>query len=328
MKKALIVLLAVCLSIALVAPVAMAKGTNIKIAHVVNEKDAFHVCALKFKEIVEEKTDGEVTVTIFPNAKLGDERALLEGMKMGVVDAGIITSGPIINFIPEFGVFDLPFLFRSPSHAYAVLDGPVGKTLLGKMEDQGWKGLAYGERGFRNLTNSKNAVKTPADVEGLKIRLMQNPIYVKTFKTLGANAVPMAWTEALTALQQRTIDGQENPLNVIVAFKLYESQEYLSLTRHAYAPNVVMMGMRSWEKLTSEQQEVVQEAAQLAAEANRKYDNDKAAEWLAFLKDQGMNVVEDPDLAAFREAVQPVYDEYGSQFGEDLLEAIAETKAE
>ena len=328
MKKALIVLLVVCLSIALVAPVAMAKGTNIKIAHVVNEKDAFHVCALKFKEIVEEKTDGDVTVTIFPNAKLGDERALLEGMKMGVVDAGIITSGPIINFIPEFGVFDLPFLFRSPSHAYAVLDGPVGKTLLGKLEDQGWKGLAYGERGFRNLTNSKRAVKTPADVEGLKVRLMQNPIYVKTFKTLGANAVPMAWTEALTALQQKTIDGQENPLNVIVAFKLYESQEYLSLTRHAYAPNVVMMSMRSWDKLTPEQQEVVQEAAQLAAEANRKYDNDKAEEWLAFLKDQGMNVVEDPDLAAFREAVQPVYDEYGSQFGEDLLEAIAETKAE
>ena len=328
MKKALIVLLAVCLSVALVAPVAMAKGTNIKIAHVVNEKDAFHVCALKFKEIVEEKTDGDVTVTIFPNAKLGDERALLEGMKMGVVDAGIITSGPIINFIPEFGVFDLPFLFRSPSHAYAVLDGPVGKTLLGKLEDQGWKGLAYGERGFRNLTNSKRAVKTPADVEGLKVRLMQNPIYVKTFKTLGANAVPMAWTDALTALQQKTIDGQENPLNVIVAFKLYESQEYLSLTRHAYAPNVVMMSMRSWDKLTPEQQEVVQEAAQLAAEANRKYDNDKAEEWLAFLKDQGMNVVEDPDLAAFREAVQPVYDEYGSQFGEDLLEAIAETKAE
>src|SRR6056297_1584126 len=199
MKKALIVLLAVCLSVALVAPVAMAKGTNIKIAHVVNEKDAFHVCALKFKEIVEERTDGEVKVTIFPNAKLGDERTLLENMKMGVVDAGVITSGPIINFIPEFGVFDLPFLFRSPEHAYAVLDGPIGKDLLAKMEEQGWKGLAYGERGFRNLTNSKHPVAKPADLEGLKIRLMENPVYVDTFKALGANAVPMAWTETLTA---------------------------------------------------------------------------------------------------------------------------------
>jgi len=309
------------------APVAMAKGLNLKLAHVVNEKDAFHLCALKFKEIVEEETDGNVTVTIFPNAKLGDERALLEGMKMGVVDAGIITSGPFINFVPEFGVFDLPFLFRSPEHAYAVLDGPVGKSILKKMESQGWKGLAYGERGFRNLTNSKRSVRTPEDMEGLKIRLMQNPVYVDSFKALGANAVPMAWTEALTALQQKTIDGQENPLNVIVAFKLYESQQYLSLTRHAYAPNVIMMSMRSWNKLTPEQQEIVQNAAQLAAEANRNHDNSKAAEWVEFLKEQGMEVVEDLDLEAFREAVQPVYDKYGTDFA-DLLEQIEATEAE
>lgn len=327
MKKVFAVLLVVCIAVAMTAPVAMAKGLDLKLAHVVNEKDAFHLCALKFKEIVEEETDGDVSVTIFPNAKLGDERALLEGMKMGVVDAGIITSGPFINFIPEFGVFDLPFLFRSPGHAYAVLDGTVGNSILEKMESQGWKGLAYGERGFRNLTNSKRPVTSPEDIEGLKIRLMQNPVYVDSFKALGANAVPMAWTEALTALQQKTIDGQENPLNVIVAFKLYESQQYLSLTRHAYAPNVIMMSMRSWKKLTPEQQEVVKAAAQEAAEENRKYDNSKAEEWLAFLKDQGMEVVEEPDLAAFREAVQPVYDKYGSEFS-DLLEQIAATEAE
>jgi len=307
---------------------AFAKGLNIKLAHVVNEKDAFHVCALKFKEVVEAKSNGEITVTVYPNAKLGDERALLEGMKMGVVDAGVITSGPIINFIPEFGVFDLPFLFRSPEHAYAVLDGPIGKAMLEKMESQGWKGLAYGERGFRNLTNSKRPVVTPADVKGLKIRLMQNPIYVDAFKALGANAVPMAWTEALTALQQKTIDGQENPLNVIVAFKLYESQKYLSLTRHAYAPNVIMMSMKTWKKLTPEQQAIIQEAATAASKANRQYDNDKAAEWLAFLKEQGMEVVEKPDLEAFRKAVEPVYEKYGASFGEDVLKAIAETKAD
>ncbi|HCD71762.1 TRAP transporter substrate-binding protein [Thermovirga lienii] len=306
---------------------AFAKGLNIKLAHVVNEKDAFHVCALKFKEVVEAKSNGEITVTIYPNAKLGDERALLEGMKMGVVDAGIITSGPIINFIPEFGVFDLPFLFRSPEHAYAVLDGPIGTKMLKKMETQGWKGLAYGERGFRNLTNSKRPVVTPDDVKGLKIRLMQNPIYVDAFKALGANAVPMAWTEALTVLQQKTIDGQENPLNVIVAFKLYESQKYLSLTRHAYAPNVIMMSMKTWKKLTPEQQAIIQEAATEASKANRQYDNDKAAEWLAFLKEQGMEVVEKPDLEAFRKAVEPVYEKYGASFGEDVLKAIAETKA-
>ena len=175
--------------------VTMAFGAmNIKVAHAVNEQDAFHLCALKFKEVVEAETGGEITVTIFPNAKLGDERALLENMKMGAVDAGIITSGPIINFLPEFGIFDLPFLFRSPEHAYAVLDGPIGQGMLQSMASQGWMGLAYGERGFRNLTNSKRSVRTPEDMKGLKIRLMQNPVYVESFKLLGANAVPMAWT--------------------------------------------------------------------------------------------------------------------------------------
>jgi tripartite ATP-independent transporter DctP family solute receptor len=301
-------------------------GMNIKVAHVVNEQDAFHLCALKFKEVVETETGGEITVTIFPNAKLGDERALLENMKMGAVDAGIITSGPIINFLPEFGIFDLPFLFRSPEHAYAVLDGPIGQGMLQSMESQGWVGLAYGERGFRNLTNSKRSVQTPEDMKGLKIRLMQNPVYVESFKLLGANAVPMAWTEALTALQQGTIDGQENPLNVIVSFKLFESQKHLSLTRHAYAPNVIMMSKITWNRLSPEQQEIVKKAAAEAAWANRNYDNEKAAEWLQFLKDQGMDVVENPDLGAFRQAVQPIYDKYEEKFGKERLQAIADTQ--
>ena len=301
-------------------------GMNIKVAHVVNEQDAFQVCALKFKEVVEAETGGEITVTIFPNAKLGDERALLENMKMGAVDAGIITSGPIINFLPEFGIFDLPFLFRNPEHAYAVLDGPIGQEMLRSMESQGWMGLAYGERGFRDLTNSKKAVQTPEDMKGLKIRLMQNPVYVESFKLLGANAVPMAWTEALTALQQGTIDGQENPLNVIVSFKLFESQKHLSLTRHAYAPNVIMMSKITWNRLSPEQQEIVKKAAGEAAWANRNYDNEKAAEWLQFLKDQGMEVVENPDLGAFRQAVQPIYDKYEEKFGKERLQAIADTQ--
>jgi tripartite ATP-independent transporter DctP family solute receptor len=275
---------------------------------------------------VEAETGGEITVTIFPNAKLGDERALLENMKMGAVDAGIITSGPIINFLPEFGIFDLPFLFRSPEHAYAVLDGPIGQGMLQSMESQGWVGLAYGERGFRNLTNSKRSVQTPEDMKGLKIRLMQNPVYVESFKLLGANAVPMAWTEALTALQQGTIDGQENPLNVIVSFKLFESQKHLSLTRHAYAPNVIMMSKITWNRLSPEQQEIVKKAAAEAAWANRNYDNEKAAEWLQFLKDQGMDVVENPDLGAFRQAVQPIYDKYEEKFGKERLQAIADTQ--
>lgn len=310
---------------AMVLVPASAIAMDIKLAHVVNENDAFHVCALKFKELVEAGSNGELTVTIYPNAKLGDERNLLESMKMGVVDSAIITGGPVINFMPKFGVFDLPFLFSTPEQAYKVLDGEIGRGMLKDMEAIGWKGLAYGERGFRNLTNSKKLVNVPEDMKGLKIRLMQNPVYVDSFKALGANAVPMAWTEALTALQQGTIDGQENPLNVIVSFNLFESQKYLALTRHAYAPNVIMMSMITWKKLSEEHQKLVQESAQAAAEHNRAYDNEKEAEWLQLLKDKGMEVTE-PDLSIFREAAAPVYEKYQEEFGKDLIDAILAVK--
>jgi len=298
---------------------------EIKFAHVVNEKDAFHLAAEKFKELVEKESKGQLSVTLFPNAKLGDERTLLERMKMGIVDAGIITSGPIINFVPAFGAIDLPFLFRDPEHAYKVLDGPIGQKLLADMESQGWKGLAHAERGFRNLTNSKRRVTTPGDAKGLKIRVMQNPVYVDSFKALGTNAVPMAWTEVLTALQQGTVDGQENPLNVIVSFKLYETQKYLTITRHAYAPAPIIMSLATWKKLTPEQQTLVKKAAQDAAEFERAWDNKMEADWLKELASKGMEV-QTPDLKPFRDAVKPVYQQYGPKYGQAVIDSILNTK--
>jgi tripartite ATP-independent transporter DctP family solute receptor len=315
-------LLAIALIAALVAP---AFAIDIKLAHVVNEQDSFHLAATKFKELAEKYTNGEVKVTIYPNAVLGDERTLLERMKMGIVDAAIITNGPFINFVPKFGAIDLPFLFRDPEHAYAVLDGPIGDQLFAEAEKQGWKGLAWAERGFRNLTNSKHPVNSPADMKGLKIRLMQNPIYVDSFKALGANAVPMAWTEALTALQQGTIDGQENPLNVIVSFKLYDSQKYMTITRHAYAPAPLIMSMVTWKKLSASQQASVMKAAKEAAQFERGFNNANEAQWLKDLAAKGMKIAT-PDLKPFLAAVQPVYKQYAAQFGQDFLDAILATK--
>ena len=299
---------------------------NIKLGHAVNEKDSFHICALKFKEIKKKNSNGEIKITIYPNRQLGDEKTLLERMKMGIVDAGTITGGPIVNFVPVFGVTDLPFLFSSPKHAYAVLDGPIGKSLLKAMEKAGFKGLAFGERGFRNLTNSKRPVRTPADVKGLKIRVMQNPVYVDTFKALGANAVPMAWGEVLTALQQGTVDGQENPVNVIYAFKLYEVQKYLSMTRHAYAPMVIMFSLKKWNKIPAKYQKILQDAAQKAAEYERDYDNKNEATQLKEIEEHGMQIIMDPDIEAFRKAVKPVYDKYEPKFGKDLVESILNYK--
>jgi TRAP-type transport system periplasmic protein len=322
MKKVftLTLLVAFLLSVA-----GVALAMEIKFAHVVNDKDAFHVAAVKFKELVEKNSKGEITVALFTDAKLGDERTLLERMKMGIVDSAIITSGPIINFVPSFGVIDLPFLFRDPDHAYKVLDGSIGQKLLTDVESQGWKGLSFGERGFRNLTNSKRPVNTPEDIKGLKIRVMQNPVYVDSFKALGANAVPMAWTEVLTALQQGTVDGQENPLNVIMAFKLYDIQKHLSITRHAYAPAPILMSMATWKKLSPAQQGIVKKAAQDAADHERAWDNKMESDWLKELESKGMTVTK-PDLKPFLAAVKPVYEQYTPKYGKDLLDSIINTK--
>ncbi|NBB91038.1 MAG: DctP family TRAP transporter solute-binding subunit [Spirochaetes bacterium] len=291
---------------------------SFRLAHVVNEQDGFHVAAVKFVELVEERTDGKISIEIFPNAQLGDERTLLESMQIGTVEMGVITNGPVANFVEEIAVFELPFLFPSPEDAYRVLDGEIGQELLDKLEEVDLKGLAYAERGFRNLTNSVRPVRTPADVQGLKIRVMENPVYIDTFQALGANAVPMAWTEALTAMQQQTIDGQENPINVIYSFKLYEPQEYLSLTRHTYAPAIIVMSLDYWNRLPADAQQILEDAAQEAAEYERQWNADMASEQLDALRANGMNIIENPDIAAFQDAVAPVYDEYGEAFGDYL----------
>lgn len=291
---------------------------TLRLAHVVNEQDGFHLAAEKFRDLMAEETGGKVTIEIFPNATLGDERTLLEGMQIGSVDMGVITNGPVSNFVEEMAVFELPFLFPSAEAAYKVLDGDIGQELLDKLADVNLKGLAYAERGFRNLTNSKQPVNSAADVDGLKIRVMENPVYVDTFRALGTNAVPMAWTEALTAMQQGTIDGQENPVNVVHSFKLDETQKYMTMTRHTYAPAIFVIGMPSWSKLPENVQTAMVDAAQAAAEYEREMNAKAEAEQLAALKDRGMEINEDADLASFQEMVQPVYDEYGEKFGDYL----------
>ncbi|TDO13942.1 MULTISPECIES: TRAP transporter substrate-binding protein [Halomonas] len=318
-----------CHTLALAVSLAVATGTNaaefddmdpvtLRLAHVVNEQDGFHIAAKKFEELVEERTEGKVNIDIYPNASLGDERTLLEGMQIGTVDMGVITNGPVANFVEGMAVFELPFLFPTPEAAYAVLDGPIGQELLDRLSEVNLKGLAYAERGFRNLTNSERAVHSPADIAGLRIRVMENPVYVDTFRELGANAIPMAWTEALTAMQQGTIDGQENPINVIHSFKLYETQDYMTLSRHTYAPAIFVMGMPAWNTLPEPAQTVLEQAAQEAAEHERRMNAEIEAEQLADLREAGMQIVEEPDIAAFQQAVVPVYEKYGEQFGDTL----------
>lgn len=298
-------------------------ATTLRLAHVVNSDDTYHIAATRFQELLSEKSDGAISIEIFPNASLGDERTLLEGMQIGTVDMGVITNGPVANFVDEFSVFELPFLFPSAEAAYSVLDGDIGQEILDKLEGVNLKGLAYAERGFRNITNSRNAINTPDDLDGLRLRVIENEVYVDTFRTLGANAVPMAWTEALTALQQGTIDGQENPINAIYAFNLAETQDYLTMTRHIYAPALFIMSLPKWNSLPEDVQTLVLEASHEASAYAREQNAEMEAEQLAALEAAGMEINDSPDIEAFQAAVAPVYEKYGSQFG-DYLPRIQE----
>ena len=285
-------------------------ATVLQLGTTVNEQDSFQIAAVKFAELIQEKTDGKYAIEIHPNGDLGGERDMLESMQMGTLDMGIVTSGPFVNFSEAMGVLDMPFLFASNEEAYAVFDGEVGRDLLDTLEDSSLKGLAYAERGFRNLTNNVKAVHSADDVAGLKIRVMENDVYTKTFTALGANAVPMNWNDTLTALQQGTIDGEENPINVINSYKLWESQKYCTLDRHSYSSAIITMSLDVFNSLDEDTQKIFLDSAQEAAEYERKWVAAQEADQLQTMKDNGMEVDEHPDVDSFREAVKSVYEDY------------------
>ena len=285
--------------------------TVFQLGTTVNEQDSFQVAAEKFAELVAERTNGEYRIEIYPNGTLGDESTMLDSMTMGMLDMGIITSGPFVNFSQMMGVLDMPYLFATNEEAYAILDGEIGKELLGTLEDAGLKGLAYAERGFRNVTNSVRPVTCADDLKGLKLRVMENEVYTATFKALGVNAVPMAWSEALTAMQQGTIEGQENPVNVMYSYGLWDyGQKYVTLDRHSYSTAIITMSLDKFNELDEATQQIFVEAAQEAAEYERAWVADQEADQLETIKSNGVEVVEKPDVDSFREAVQPVYEAY------------------
>ncbi|MBP3210256.1 MAG: TRAP transporter substrate-binding protein [Oscillospiraceae bacterium] len=294
-----------------IAAVSASAETTLQFGTTVNEQDSFQVAAEKFAELVKERTNGEYIIEIYPNGTLGGEADMLESMSMGMLDMGIITAGPFVNYSAMMGVLDMPFLFASNEEAYKILDGDIGKELLDTLEDANLKGLAYAERGFRNITNSVKPVANAADVAGLKLRVMENEIYTATFKALGVNAVPMNWQDTLTALQQGTVEGQENPINVIWSYKMWEyNQKYCVLDRHSYSTAIITMSLDLFNSLDEATQEIFVNAAQEAAEYERAWVAEKEAGQLQEIKDNGIEVIENPDVNSFREAVQVVYDAY------------------
>ena len=276
--------------------------------------------AEKFAQLVSEKSGGKMTVKLFPGGVLGGDVQVLSAVQGGTIDVTSMNSGILQGQVKEFAIVDLPFLFNSSREADAVLDGPIGKALADKLPEKGLIHLAYYELGFRNLTNSKRAVKSVDDIAGLKIRVIQSPIYIDTFSALGANPVPMPFPEVYTALEQKTIDGQENPFSVIEANKFAEVQKYLSVTRHVYNPQTLMFSKKAWDRLSRDEQAILAAAASESAVYQRKVARDAADQSLANLKKtMEVNEVSPAELTKIREKLKPVIDKYSAQVGPDLI---------
>jgi tripartite ATP-independent transporter DctP family solute receptor len=235
------------------------------------------------------------------------------------------STGPVGNFAPAFQMLDVPFMFRDFAHVDKVLDGPTGKSILGELDRAQIKGLAFWENGFRNLTNSKHAVRQPNDVKDIKLRTMENKVHIEAWKSLGAAPTPMAWGEVYGALQSHVIDGQENPIAVIYSAQLAPVQKYMTLTRHVYSPAIIAISLARWNELPKADQDLMQKTAVEVAAYQRKLGRDQEAKWVAELKQKGMEVVESVDAAAWQKALKPVFDKYALQFG-DRFRQIIETR--
>jgi tripartite ATP-independent transporter DctP family solute receptor len=288
------------------------------------DTDPYAVGAREFKKAVEANSQGRIEVQLFPNRQLGDEKPMLEGMRLGTVDAGVITNAVIAQIEPAFQVNDLPFLYESEAQAQAVLDGPVGKKMAAKLDAKGIKLLGFMEGGFRNMINNVRPVVKPDDVKGVKYRVMQNPVFIGMFSSMGGNAVPMAWGETFTAVQQGTIDGLEIPLAVIDQNKYFEVTKYLSLTNHTYSAIPLLISKRAFDRMPDDLKKAVVDAGITATKAQRSTSEQVNASLVKSLESKGMKVNRINDAAAFRKSLEGVYEKVRSTTDAEIMqEAMA-----
>ena len=288
------------------------------------DTDPYAVGAREFKKAVEANSNGRIEVQLFPNRQLGDEKPMLEGMRLGTVDAGVITNAVIAQIEPAFQVNDLPFLYENEAQAQAVLDGPVGKKMATKLEAKGIKVLGFMEGGFRNMINNVRPVQKPDDVKGVKYRVMQNPVFIGMFSSMGGNAVPMAWGETFTAVQQGTIDGLEIPLAVIDQNKYFEVTKYLSLTNHTYSAIPLLISKRAFDRMPDDLKKAVVDAGTSATKAQRVVSEQVNASLIKTLESKGMKVNRIGDPAAFRKTSESVYEKVRATTDAEIMqEALA-----
>ena len=276
------------------------------------------------EECIAERTDGAWTLNAFWSSALGDDLTATQALRSGTQEMVITSTSPLVGIEPALGVFDLPFLFNDSAEADAILDGDFGDFIAEKMEESDLVNLAYWENGFRNLTNSVRPVTSLEDFQGMRVRVMQNNIFLDTFQTLGANATPMAFGEVFTALETRAIDAQENPYVTIDTSQFYEVQDYLSATQHAYTPFMVLFSKPIFDTYSEEEQQILRDCAVVGRDEQRRVSRELSDQSLAKVQEEGMAFNEiDPDqMARIREEVAGVYDRHAETIGADVIERM------
>ena len=278
----------------------------------------------KFAEIVEARSAGKLKVNVFAGGVLGSDQANVSALQGGTLEMAAMNSGILASVAKEFAIYDFPFLFANPKEADAIVDGPLGRSLHAKLDDKGLVGLAYYELGFRNITNSKRAIAKIDDIAGLRLRVIPNPINVDWVSALGANPTPLPFPELYAALEQKAVDGQENPVATIQGARLYEVQKFLTLSNHQYNPQSVLVSRKFWDSLSADEKKVLQDAASESARYQREQSRTAAAGILDNLKKNGMQVTELPaaEVARFRDKMKPVVAKHSASVGEATVQAM------
>ena len=286
------------------------------------DSDPYYIFAKNFSEIVDKKTNGRIKIEVKGGGQLGQEGEMFTGMQIGTTDMAVMTNAYVSGYIPAAGLFDLPFIFKNNEEAARILDGKLGIEVLNEYEKFGIKALAYGEGGFRHLVTLKNQVKKPEDFKGLKIRCMETESYIATYAALGTNAVPMAWSETITGLQQGTIDGLDIPISVIYANGFSDIEKDLNLTGHFYSPLIICMSKKIFDSFDENDKKILIESAKEAGQICRDFNKNSESKMLEEMKAQGMEIVDDVDIPAFQNILKDFYSKRSKNIGGNYVEEL------
>ncbi|MFN3614132.1 MAG: DctP family TRAP transporter solute-binding subunit [Rubrimonas sp.] len=299
-----------------------AAQTALRFAHPVPESDPQHAMAVYFKEQLEDRSGGALTVQIFPQGQLGNDAQMIDGVRSGIIDITMVGLNNMTGLMPQASAFELPFMFADRASAYRALDGEPGRTIAAQFEQHGMKSLGFPENGFRQMSNNRGPIRTPADVAGLQMRVNNSRALGDMFSALGAAPQQLPVAELYTALETGVVDSQDHPVAIVLSFRFNEVQKYLSLTNHAYSPLSLAMNLNRFNGLSPELQQVVLDVAADAVAMQRDLAASREADMIAELKAAGMEVNEDVDSAAFQEATKAVWTGFTDANGTEIIDAI------